>query len=229
MTDHGDARHHLLALLGLPPGDTPGPFAEAARVVRFEAGLEPYNAGSPCESYLVVLSGSVRVQVTGRGGREIVLYRVGPGQPCILTTSCLLAGEVYPAAAVMEEEGEVLLLPARAFAAGLDSSEGFRRFVFASFGQRLAMVIQRLEEVAFDRIGTRLARTLLARADGDGRVRATHDTLATELGTAREVVSRELKRFAQQGLVALSRGRITVQDRAGLQGLLEGNGNPASR
>lgn len=188
-----------------------------ARVLSLSANQPAFHDGASCESYLLVVAGSVRVQAHGRNGRDIVLYRVRDGQPCILTTSCLLAGDHYPAEGIAETDVTAVALPAGLFYRGLNESDAFRRYVFRNYGQRLSALISRLEEVAFDRIETRLAQALLDKADDRGAVAATHQELASDLGTAREVVSRELKRFQSNGWVNLGRGSIVVLDATGLR------------
>ncbi len=187
-----------------------------AHPVTLPAGITLFRDGDACTNYLLVLDGSVRVQKTSSNGREITLYRVGDGQTCILTTSCLLAGEHYPAEGVTETEVRAIALPGALFQALLAGSTGFRQFVFAVYARRIADLITLVEEVAFERMDLRLAARLRDGADRDGMVNATHQELATELGTAREVVSRLLKDFEHRGLVALHRGRIELQDRDAL-------------
>jgi CRP/FNR family transcriptional regulator len=202
-------------LAALEP-DARGRFVAEAHPVTLPAGITLFRDGDACTNYLLVLDGSVRVQKTSSNGREITLYRVGDGQTCILTTSCLLAGERYPAEGVTETEVRAIALPGALFQALLSGSTGFRQFVFAVYARRIADLITLVEEVAFERMDLRLAARLRDGADRDGMVNATHQELATELGTAREVVSRLLKDFEHRGLVALHRGRIELHDRDAL-------------
>jgi CRP/FNR family transcriptional regulator len=171
-----------------------------------------FRDGAPCQNYLLVLEGSVRVQKVAESGREIVLYRVEDGQSCILTTSCLLANEHYVAEAIAETEVKAVTIPFARFLEALGGSPGFREFVFASYGQRIADLVTLIDAIAFGRMDCRLARCLLERADAQGEASATHQELARELGTAREVVSRLLKDFESHGWVALHRGRIEIRN-----------------
>jgi CRP/FNR family transcriptional regulator len=181
-----------------------------------------FHAGAPCHNYVLVLSGSVRIQVIGEGGREAVLYRVLPGHACVLTTCCILSGENYPAEGFTETAVRVLTLTKPVFDRALEEAPAFRRFVFANLGSRIAEVITRMEELAFRPIERRLADFLLARA-GPTPIAATHQEIAVELGTAREVVSRHLKRLESAGLVRLGRSTLEVLDRPGLQRLSRGS------
>lgn len=192
----------------------------AAHTVQVPSGTSLFRDGGPCEAYLLVQEGTVRVQKIAANGREIVLYRVGPGETCILTTSCLLARRDYPATGVAETDVRGVAIPAGAFRKALATSGPFREFVFAEYGRRIADLIVLVEEVAFGRLDVRLAQRLLAHGNGPERsVRTTHQDLAAELGTAREVVSRQLKEFERRGWVGLHRGRIELIDRPSLQEL----------
>jgi CRP/FNR family transcriptional regulator len=147
------------------------------------------------------------------------LYRIGPGGSCILTTSCLLSREHYPAEAIAESDVEAVAIPVRSFQEALEHSQFFRQFVFDGFSSRLTNVIRKIEQIAFTAIDTRLAALLLELEDrGVGKI--THQDVAVELGTAREVVSRHLKRFESEGWVKLGRGRITVTDRRRIESMV---------
>ena len=184
---------------------------DGARLVTMPADEPVFHAGSPCETYVLLLEGTVRVQVIGESGREAVLYRVLPGQSCVLTTCCIISGDDYPAEAFTESPVRALVVTQSAFDRALESAPAFRRFVFTNLGGRIADVIARMEEVTFHPVERRLAAFLLSRADDAGTIEATHQEIAVELGTAREVVSRHLKRLESSGLI--EQGRSTVQVR----------------
>lgn len=183
------------------------------------AGLRVFSPGAACQNYLLVGRGRVRVQLLTAGGREVVLYHVGEGDSCVLTTSCLLGASTYPAEGITETEVTAFVLSAQDFNQGLDSSPAFRRFVFANLGKRLSEVIARMEQVAFAPIDARLASCLLTLSGQQQYLELTHQALAVELGSAREVVSRHLKHFEDQGWVRLGRGNIELLDRPALQEL----------
>lgn len=133
-----------------------------------------FRAGAPCGGYVLVISGSVRVQMVAESGREIVLYRVEDGQTCILTTACLMAGENYAADAVAETDVDAVLIGATDFHRLLSESAAFRGFVFASYGTRLADLIALIDEVAFRRIDVRLAEFLMGKKDERDHLDITH-------------------------------------------------------
>lgn len=159
-----------------------------------------------------MLAGCVRVQLSSEGGREVTLYRVTPGDTCALTTSCLVGKEDYPAEAVVEEDVTALMIPDHEFRQALLDSEVFRLFVFRGFSGRLCAIVSRMEAVTLKTIDERLVEQLL-KGDSDLLSNITHQVLATEIGTAREVVSRKLRRFETDGLIRSSRGRIEILDR----------------
>lgn len=196
-----------------------------AQFVQLPAGYTVFRSGDECRNYLVVIDGSVRVQALSPGGREVTLYRVTSGQSCVITTSCLISQEAYPAEGVTETETSALVLSQGSFNEALACSDGFRRFVFATQGQRLGDLIHRIEDVAFGRVDARLARLLFDRGRRNaGRVSATHQQLASELGTAREVVSRQLKAFERKGWVCVRRGSIEVLDEVSLSAVWKNQG-----
>ena len=178
-----------------------------------------FGEDSPCQAFLIVMNGQVRVQKVGENGREIALYRVGPGETCVVTTVCLMSGTDYNAEGIAETDIHAQMLPVSGFRALLAESEGFRDFVFRAYSTRISDLLLLLEEVSFGRIDQRLAACLLERADAAGEMAMTHQELAAELGTAREVVSRQLKEFERQGWLALGRGRVALRDRAALLAL----------
>ena len=159
------------------------------------------------------------MQQTSEGGRDIVLYRVEAGESCVLTTACLLAHEAYSAEGVAETDVRAVAIPRPAFDRLMASSQEFRDFVLTAYARRITDLFRVIDDVAFGRIDVRLAGRLIALADRSDDVAATHQQLATELGTAREVISRVLQDFQKRGLISQSRGHITLRDRAHLSKL----------
>ena len=193
----------------------------AAQEAVVPPGTVVFSSGTICENYLLVTDGSVRVQMVSENGREIVLYRVENGQTCIMTTSCLMSGDDYSAEAITETEVKALIVPATTFHQLVDQSAIFRRFVFSSYSTRLSDLLMLVDEVAFHRIDVRLAKFLVERSGADGQLKTTHQELAVELGSAREVISRQLKEFENRGWVKLSRGQVTVADAKALKCLCD--------
>ena len=185
-------------------------------VVQVPAGQVIFGPGRSPDNLLLLLSGTVRVHHTSESGREIVLYRVEAGQSCVLTTACLLAHEDYTAEGVAETDVEAVAIPRVVFDELMAGSGTFRMFVFTAYSRRITDLFRVIDEVAFGRIDVRLAHRLVALAHGTPEVHATHQQLATELGTAREVVSRQLQEFQRRGWITQARGIISLKDRASL-------------
>lgn len=189
-----------------------------SRILRVPPGTVVFSPGARPEHMLLLLSGAVRVQKTTESGREIVLYRIRAGESCVLTTACLLAGEEYTAEGIAESDAAAAAIPRATFDDLVARSPAFRRFVFDAYSHRITDLFAVVEDVAFGRLDIRLAQRLLALAEGD-TVRATHQKMAAELGTAREVISRQLAEFQRRGWVAQGRGAIRLSDRAALAAL----------
>ncbi|OHC69226.1 MAG: transcriptional regulator [Rhodocyclales bacterium RIFCSPLOWO2_02_FULL_63_24] len=172
-----------------------------------------FDEHQPCRGFPFVLAGAIRVVKLSASGRELPLYRVLAGESCIISSSCLLGHADYNARGVSEGQTTLALLPRPLFDEML-GEPAFRDFVFALFSERIAELMQLVEEVAFRKLDQRLAALLL----GKGRMlHTTHQQLADELGSVREMVSRLLKGFAEQGLVRLGREQVEVLDPAGLR------------
>ena len=179
------------------------------------------TAGATSEHYVLVTKGCIRVQMLTDKGRAVILYRVRPGEGCILTTASLLGSEPFPAESIAESATEVLAMSGADFERTIENSALFRRFVFSSVGQRLTDVFARIEQLCSPSIDRHLAGVLLDMGAADNSpVAVTHQALALELGTAREVVSRHLKQFEANGWVQLGRGTIQVREPGALKQLL---------
>lgn len=189
---------------------------------RVAAGTIMFDEHTPCGGFPLVLSGCVRVVQRYPNGRELQLYRVHPGESCLLSGSCLLSEADYEATGIADSEVELVVLPAADFQRLVATDDVFRRHVFSNFGARLASVMQMVEAVAYRKLDQRLARLLVASADAEGNVSATHQALADGVGSVREIVSRLLGTFEDQGWVKLGRQRITVRDREALTQLANG-------
>lgn len=189
--------------------------ANKIRIVEAPVGTIGYHEGANCEYYVMRLSGRSRVYKISTSGREILLYRVHAGETCVITTTCLLGNSDYPASTVVEESIKDVLIPSQTFHQLMSMSKIFREYVMKNYGALITDLIVLLDEVAFQTIDARLAK-ILHDAPGD-TITSTHQQLADELGTAREVISRQLKRFEQKGIVALGRGKVEVIDKDALE------------
>ena len=171
-----------------------------------------FGPGRKPDSLLLCLEGTVRVQQLSKYGREIVLYRVYSGESCVLTTACLIASENYSAHGIAETDVQAVTIPAVQFDNLISQSTAFRQFVFSAYSQRITGLIHVIEDVAFQRIDVRLADKLLELARGDLMIQITHQELAAELGSAREVISRQLSEFQRRKWIKQSRGSVQLLD-----------------
>ena len=204
----------------LPFLDSAGPavrkeFLESGTLARLARDEYFLHEGDECSTFAIVLSGRLRVFKLGENGQEITLYHVGPGEACPLNVSCILSDRPAPAMARADEDVVALLFPADRFRTWMATIEPMRGFIFRMFSERLTEVMSLVEEVAFRKMDQRLAAYLSGLFEqeptGGGSVAVTHARIASDLGTAREVVSRLLKEFERLGAIELARGRIYLR------------------
>ncbi len=173
------------------------------------SGARIYSEGDGCSAIAFVLSGGIRVYKISETGREITLYEIGPGETCILNASCILANTSYPANAIAASDVDVLLIRSEVFRSLVAGNDTMRDFVFTLLSQRLSLVMELVEEVAFGRMDERLSEYLIEKSE-NSILETTHQKIANDLGTSREVVSRLLKDFERKGKVRLSRNSIRL-------------------
>lgn len=210
----------VLSTLPLPMNGTPQllrEFQQVAFLARIPVGHDVFLEGDQVEAIALLISGVVRVYKIGETGREITLYRFGYGQSCILTANAILSHKTFPAIATVEQAAEAVMIPADAFRAWVGKYEVWRDFVFELLSQRLSSVMAIVDEIAFKRMDARVAALLLNRSRLQNPLRITHQEIAAELGSSREVISRLLEDFSARGLVRVSRGEIEIVDMERLQ------------
>jgi len=213
-----DTWQHALALYPALDGLDASLLGTGLQAAAAPAGTLLFHEGAPCTGFPLVLSGEIQVARGAAGGRQLELYRVTPGELCIVSTSCLFGSQAMTAHGLTTAPTELLLLSPAGFAQAC-AHEPFRRFVFGIFADRLADLMALAEAVAFQRLDQRLAANLLGRGQ---MIRATHQQLADELGTVREIVTRLLRRFERDGLVRCGREQIELLDAAALRTLASG-------
>lgn len=186
-----------------------------SQVIHAPKGTVLFGPGTSPENLLMLLDGTVRVQQLSESGREVVLYRVHAGESCVLTTACLLVHDKYSAEGIAETPVDAAAVPRKVFDELLARSAPFRDFVFAAYSRRMLELFMVIEEIAFQRMDIRLGQKLLELAvpgpDGSQVVNATQAQLAAELGTAREVISRQLSEFQRRGWVEVARGQVRLK------------------
>ena len=192
-------------------------FQQAATFARIPAGQDVFLEGDRVDGIALLLSGVVRVYKIGETGREITLYRFGLGQSCILSANAILNQITFPAIATVEQEAEAVIIPSATFRDWVKRYDLWREFVFDLLSQRLSTLMTIVDEVAFRRMDARLASFLRTRCLVQNPIRITHQEIASELGSSREVISRLLEDLSARGLVRATRGEIEVLDEAGLE------------
>lgn len=195
--DHDD-RHNLLA---------------QCRHSVLPAGTIIMNEDIKCSGVTLIVNGLVRIYKLSDEGREVTLYRIGRGETCVLTIACLLgSGTIpYPVSAVTEHDTLMAIAPLELFRRIFQKEEAARNFVFSAMAAKFYTVLGLVENITFKRTNERLLDLLISKTGGGAYpLYATHEAIASELGTAREVVSRLLKEFELNGMLKLQRGKVTL-------------------
>jgi CRP/FNR family transcriptional regulator, anaerobic regulatory protein len=187
-------------------------FKQAAFFARIPAGRDVFLEGDRVEAIALIISGVVRVYKIGETGREITLYRFGNGSSCILTANAILSQKTFPAVATVEQDAEAVMIPSDTFRDWVRRYDLWREFVFDLLSQRLSTVMAIVEEVAFRRMDRRVAALIVKQAKIQNPLKITHQEIAAELGSSREVISRLLEDFVSDGSIRSGRGLIEVLD-----------------
>lgn len=210
-------------LSGLP-AEIRAELEAGSKIVAVPAGTEIFAPGGTADNLWLLLDGSVKVQQKSETGREVFLYRVHAGESCVLTTACMLAFENYSAEGRSETDVTAVAIPRKTFDDLVGKSPLFRAFVFTAYSRRITDLFTLIDDIVFQRMDVRLAARLLELADTKDVVHATHAVLGTELGTAREVVSRTLSEFHRRGWIEQSRGEVHLLGKEGLERLVKSSG-----
>lgn len=217
----GSADHQRVAatfpFLRLTHSELGAEFIKRASLARVPAGRDVMAVGERAEAIPLLVSGQVRVFMIGETGREITLYRFSSGECCVLTADSIIGHRLFPANAQVEEDAEMALVPAAVFSEWVARYSEWREYVFAAMSRRLTSAMTTLEDVAFRRMDVRVAALLLGRTGAGDRIVMTHQEIANEIGSSREVISRLLEDFQGRGLLQLTRGIIVITDRQRLQ------------
>lgn len=186
-------------------------FQEYHLIKTFNKGQFLTMEGDECGYFPIVKSGVVRVYKLSDNGQEFTLYRINPGESCILTISCILSKNQFPALAFIEEKCEVILVPSHIFNGWIDKYKLWNDYVFNYMSSILNKVISVVESLVFTRTDLRIAEFIYKNSLKLGReLIITHQSIANEVGTAREVVSRILKNLEKEKILQMSRGKITI-------------------
>lgn len=193
--------------------------AGVSDIVRAPAHARIFSSGDACAYFLALFEGRVRVELTTRSGRDVVLYRMEPGVFCVLTTSCLLQEAPYSAQAVAETDCAAIAVPAAPFREALARSPALMNHVLGDYAGRVTGLVALIDRLASRGLKQEIAALLIRRAGGADAVEITHEALARELGSAREAVSRRLADLERDGALTRARGAVVLRDRALLERL----------
>lgn len=222
-TNSGDWIDSFEGLERLPP-ELRRALLAGSKVESIPAGTQVFEPGKSSDRLLLLLRGRVRVQQKSDTGREVFLYRVHAGESCVLTTACMLAYEDYAVDGIAETDLRAVVIPRDTFDNLVARSKVFRTFIFKAYSRRITDLFALIDDIVFQRMDVRLASRLLDLAGDGDTVRATHQVLANELGTAREVITRTLSEFQRHGWVEQARGEVRLLGRAGLDRLARSAG-----
>jgi CRP/FNR family transcriptional regulator len=170
------------------------------------AGTTLFKENSPCKGFPLVLDGEIKVSRSSGDGRSLELYRVVPGELCLVSSACLFRTQPLSAHGITTKASTLMLIPADIFQSWLETPT-FRNEVLGLFAERMADLTSLVDAVAFHKLDRRLAAALLGRGQ---QLAMTHQALADELGTVREIVTRLLRRFEREGWVTLGREQIQI-------------------
>ena len=185
---------------------------EAYSVIKYvEVGNTLLYPGAECNYLPFMITGNIKVHRTSENGREVVLYHIKNGDSCILSALGILNKTNFPASAVIEKSGEILLVPAKLIKKYIDNYKGWRGFIFSLYNQRLTLVLELIDGILFQKLDIRLARYLIKNMNNKMVVKSkTHKDLADELASSREVISRILRNFKDKNYICYQRSEITI-------------------
>lgn len=207
------------ALATVPLQELDAEWAGGGAVMQVPRGVQLFAPGANCGGFPLVLAGEARVFRMAQTGRQLEMYRLTPGEICLVSSASLFSGEALSAHAEMQTEGALWMIRPDLFESWLQCVPAFRQFVLGQFAARMADLTALIDALAFHRLDQRLAQALLGQGP---RILVTHQQLADRLGTAREIVTRLLKRFESAGWVGLSREKIEILQPAVLRQVAAG-------
>lgn len=202
------------------PAGLKAEIAQNAYVAQLNRGDYYFHEGDACANIAVVVDGRIRVYKAGESGRVITLYTVESQETCILTTFCLLSDRTYPATALADLDTKAVVFPAPVFRQWMNDWDVIRSFVFTTMSNRVSDMMALIEEITFKKLDRRLVEFLAEQGrKSEGILHTTHEQIAMQIGSAREVISRLLKEFERVGALQLQRGKIILKDMAVLENL----------
>lgn len=195
--------------------------ARGGAFLQVPAATPLFETGMACQGFPLVMTGEIKVFRSSPDGRSLELYRVSPGELCLVSCASLFRHQEMSARGVTTQPTTLCLIPPPVFDQWLEEPS-FRQEVLGLFAERMADLTALVDAVAFRRLDQRLATALLGRGQS---IAITHQALADELGTVREIVTRLLRRFEREGWIELAREQVRIVDGAALRSVAERGGN----
>lgn len=193
-----------------------------AQLRTYGKGQAIHSGSRECLGMITVVSGSVRTYLVSEEGREVTLFRLHKGDPCILSASCVITQIDFETLMVAERDCRLLIVGSRVVARLAEQNIHFRCFMYELMMEHFSDVVWTMQEILFKGFDRRLAAFLVEefRRTGSHEIGMTQEEIARQTSSAREVVTRMLKRFAAEGLIEYRRGSVTLKDMAGLRSML---------
>lgn len=196
-------------------------FIDNAIIVKYQKDNIVYNSSGDCKGLTIVKSGNLRAYMLSESGKEITLYRLFENDACIMTANCLLKNITFDMIIEAEKDCEIILVPFSVYGMLNTSNLFIQDFTSQLVSSRFSDVMWVMEQVVFMSFDKRLAIFLLEQSaiEGSDILNITHENIAKNLGSAREVVSRMLKYFQSSDIVYVSRRNIEIKNRKKLMEL----------
>lgn len=193
--------------------------AEGTVAAHFDKGT--FLSSGSCMGMIHIVKGSVRVYLLSEDGREVTLFRIGEGDTCVMSASCAVSQISFEVHMTVERDCDILLIPSSVFNSLADENIYVKCYMYEVITERFSSVVWTLQQILFKNMDRRLAEYLIHRYEESGSVNlpATQEQIAVDINSAREVVARMLKRFAEDGLVETKRGTIVLKDIEALRAL----------
>lgn len=185
----------------------------AIQTIRIDQGAQVFGPSDICGAFIILISGQLRIEMTSRSGRELLLYQMQhQGETCVLTTSALLNNEAYYARAIAETDIEAFALPAQKFFQALAMSSSFTNYVLRDYATRISFLVQLIDRFASKDVEYDICEYLLRKRQPDNSIHITQKEIARDIGSAREVVSRKLSILEREGALSCERSKIKLID-----------------
>lgn len=190
----------------------------------FQKNTMIHNDSMDCMGLLLVSTGQLRAYILSDEGREITIYRLFDMDICLFSASCIMHSIQFAITIEAEKDSNVLVIPPEVYHQIMEESAPLANYTNEIMASRFSDVMWLIDQIMWKSFDKRLADFLLneANIEGTDTLKITHETIGNHLGNPREVVTRMLKYFVNEGLILLSRGTIKIIDKGGLEAIIDG-------